>query len=90
MVPLITAIGASLFLESLPQQRGLFGKREEVFPAGLIANSLGGAESRSMPIRLGPVTIDRLDVLVLAVTTVLLLALFLSSARRGSAWRCGR
>ncbi|MDB5353249.1 MAG: Leu/Ile/Val-binding protein [Planctomycetota bacterium] len=85
MIPLITAIGASLFLESLPQQRGLFGNREEVFPSQLISAALGG----SGPLHLGPVIVDRLDLLVLGVTVALMIALYfvVRNSRMGLAMR---
>ena len=66
MVPLITAIGASLFLESATQQPALFGSRPREFPI-----RLAGAD----PIRLGGLHLDRGDLLALAVTLVLLLLL---------------
>jgi len=68
MVPLITAIGASLFLESATQLPSFFGNRPRAFPIAIV-----GAE----PIRLGALRVDRADALALGVTLALLAALTL-------------
>ena len=68
MVPLITAIGASLFLESATQLPALFGNRPRAFPIALVSPE---------PIRLGALRVDRADALALGVTLALLAALTL-------------
>ena len=66
MTPLISAIGASLFLEATAQQPGMFGNRPRAFPVALV-----GAE----PFRLGALRIDRADALAFVVTLCVLAAL---------------
>ncbi len=65
MSPLISAIGASLFLEALAQQPRLFGNRPRAFPIQLV-------EVESY--RLGPLRMDQADALAFAVTAVALVA----------------
>ena len=86
IVPLITAIGASQFLEYTTQQNGLFGNRTRGFPAPLVTNALGGD---SGTLHVGEILIDRADVLVVATTLVLLigLALVVKRTRIGLAMR---
>jgi len=80
LVPLITAIGASLFLESAAQQRALFGNRPRKFPIAL---------ADAGPFRLGGLRVDRADALALGVTVALLvvLSLVVRRTRMGLAMR---
>ena len=80
MVPLITAIGASLFLEYATQLPALFGNRPRGFPVKLVGDT---------PILLGPLRVDRADALALAVTLALLalLTLIVRRTRLGLAMR---
>jgi branched-chain amino acid transport system substrate-binding protein len=75
LVPLITAIGSSLFLEYTTQQRGFFGNRTRGFPTTLISNALGGTSADSSPLQVGGLHIDRADVLVTGVVLILMIAL---------------
>lgn len=83
LVPLITAIGASLFIEYTTQHRALFGNRPRGFPSESLGLSAGA------PIRVGELVIDRLDLLVIGVTLALvtLLTLIVRRTRLGLAMR---
>src|SRR6185312_11435901 len=65
----------------------LFGNRPRGFPTELVAGLLGGRSAT--PIRIGGLTIDRVDVLVVGVTILLafLLRLLVLRTRWGLAMR---